>query len=257
MVIVDYQGRLGNRLFQYALGRILAEDLGYALSAAPIEGFPGTREEIEGDRIVSDPLVLTGQHVNLRDIHASKGKRCLILRGYFQRYELYRPWKEKIRSWFQRDDSTDLPADDLCLHFRGGDVARKRSKNFHKPIPYSFYASLLERNEWRVLHIVTDSPDHEIPQRLATNFGGQIRSHDELTDFDFLKSASRLILSASTFAWWAGWLSQAHELDVPSIGIWNRWLVRDIDLVVWDEPRFRYPRKWLSVFEALTETAGK
>lgn len=40
MIEVRYRNRLGNNLFQYALGRILAEEKGYALKAAPIAGFP-------------------------------------------------------------------------------------------------------------------------------------------------------------------------------------------------------------------------
>ena len=42
MVTVKYLGRLGNNLFQYALGRIIAESLDYPLQASAIDGFDGT-----------------------------------------------------------------------------------------------------------------------------------------------------------------------------------------------------------------------
>ena len=42
MIEVRYKGRLGNNLFQYCLGRILSEALGFALQANAIPGFPGT-----------------------------------------------------------------------------------------------------------------------------------------------------------------------------------------------------------------------
>ena len=42
MIDVKYNGGLGNNLFQYCFGRILAERLGYALAAPPIPGFAGT-----------------------------------------------------------------------------------------------------------------------------------------------------------------------------------------------------------------------
>ncbi len=38
MIEVRYKGRLGNNLFQYCFGRILAESLGFTLKAEYIEG---------------------------------------------------------------------------------------------------------------------------------------------------------------------------------------------------------------------------
>ena len=48
MVEVKYIGRLGNNLFQYCLGRIIAEGLGYKLKVDPIPGFPNTNKPVEG-----------------------------------------------------------------------------------------------------------------------------------------------------------------------------------------------------------------
>jgi hypothetical protein len=48
MIEVRYKGQLGNNMFQYCLGRILAEELGFALQAGPISGFSNTEEKIGG-----------------------------------------------------------------------------------------------------------------------------------------------------------------------------------------------------------------
>ena len=40
--------RLGNRLFMYAAGRLLARRLGARLQSEPLEGFPRTRDVING-----------------------------------------------------------------------------------------------------------------------------------------------------------------------------------------------------------------
>jgi hypothetical protein len=48
MIEVRYKGRLGNNMFQYCLGRILAEGLGFALKADPIPAFPSTAQYVDG-----------------------------------------------------------------------------------------------------------------------------------------------------------------------------------------------------------------
>jgi len=66
MIKVNYDGNLGNNLFQYCFGRILAEELGYQLVANSIPGFPRTFDEISGfnyqDR---QQIILRGQKPNL------------------------------------------------------------------------------------------------------------------------------------------------------------------------------------------------
>ena len=71
MIEVKYLGTLGNNMFQYALGRILAEEMGYEFSAEPIygenfllregEGFKNTIEKVEGKSYDSSIQVVT-QH---------------------------------------------------------------------------------------------------------------------------------------------------------------------------------------------------
>ena len=43
MITVKYQGGLGNMLFQYCFGRMLATRLGYKLNASHINGFSSTK----------------------------------------------------------------------------------------------------------------------------------------------------------------------------------------------------------------------
>jgi len=120
VIKVNWHGRLGNQLFQYALGRILAEGLGYSLESDSIDTFSATRDKIFGISI-SDTVSLTGQVLDLGLIERIKGKRGISLDGWFQRYEYYRPHKEKIRSWFNRDLNRPdkvLSKKDLVIHIR-------------------------------------------------------------------------------------------------------------------------------------------
>ena len=49
MVRVDYIGTLGNKLWQYCVGRILAEKYGLKLQTKAIDGFENTKQEVNGN----------------------------------------------------------------------------------------------------------------------------------------------------------------------------------------------------------------
>ena len=97
MVEVQYRGRLGNRLFQYCFGRIVAEGLGFALHAEPIPGFAGTAEAVRG-AIHERPVVTLEHHVvDLEALLGDPRPRRIVAHGYFQRYEYYRAFRDVIR----------------------------------------------------------------------------------------------------------------------------------------------------------------
>lgn len=83
MVQLHYLDQTGNRLFQYCLGRILAEQLGLALAAPSIRGFPGTAEVVAGREVDHPHLVLEGHWFDLQRLLADRSPRRLILRGWF------------------------------------------------------------------------------------------------------------------------------------------------------------------------------
>ncbi len=259
MVTVRYKGRLGNHLFQYALGRIMATELGYELEASPIKGFPGTSQPVSGARMDGDPIVLVGQSIDFQGLIRGTHMSPIVLDGYFQRYEYYRDYRTSVRDWLRPSEETRsrvlsrLRPGDVVVHVRVGDVRKRCKPNAHRVTPFAFYRSVLKRLTWDRLFLVTGDPDDALPQRLARRFGGTIVSGTREEDFEMMRAAGRLVMSASTMTWWAAWLSDAREIYFPTTGQWNPWVqrmfpsVRDVDLVV-DEPRYRYPfahRNWI------------
>ena len=151
-VEVRYLGHLGNNLFQYALGRILAEELGSALvcRAMPDARGWGVVEEISGivDRFASQssafadaPQTLPGQACDTPQLRYVIGEKQnwsghginlpyllrhghghrIILHGYFQRAEYYLPYRQRIARWFSLPDDSALPrlgARDVLVHLR-------------------------------------------------------------------------------------------------------------------------------------------
>ena len=275
MVRVRYQGRLGNKLFQYAFGRILAEDLGYRLIAPPIPHFVCTQDNVDGLRIDS-MVTLSGHFVGLENIRPFKGKKAFSLRGYFQRYELYQEHKERIRTWFNRGfQKTSVSPGTVVLHCRrthpidtkylynydglslsvgskalvlDDDVRGHLRKLGHKRdfyanydmLPFEWYEKILNEISFDKLIICTDVRGDPFFEHFA-KYNPEISSRNVQEDFDLIRSASRIICSISTFGWWACFLSEAKEiyLPVPDYATWrNR--EAGVSLSVPDESRFRH-----------------
>ncbi|MFZ4593886.1 MAG: hypothetical protein ACOYOF_06490, partial [Verrucomicrobiaceae bacterium] len=123
MVEVHYRDRLGNNLFQYCLGRIIAEELGFALKAGPLEGFPHTAAEVSGKCHSAPEQVLEGQRINLQEVLANRTARKILLNGWFQRHEYYTAQRERIRQWLVMDPVHDTPCRnaDLVVNVRRTD----------------------------------------------------------------------------------------------------------------------------------------
>ena len=49
-------------------------------------------------------------------------------------------------------------------------------------------------------------------QKLVASYDAEVQSASEIEDFNLLRASSNLVLSVSSYAWWAGWLSQASQI---------------------------------------------
>ena len=236
MIDVVFQDQTGNQLFQYCLGRILAEQLGFALQADPIAGFPGTELPVEGRSFDQPRIILEGHQLNLNRLLVDPSPRRLVLRGWFQRYAYYQPYKQAIRRWLERPvSSINQPHPrDLVVH------VRRRDYLWHGwALPFSWYEQLIERSSFRDLILVTDDPADPFFRRFR-RYRPILRSQSAQEDFDFLRTARQLALSPSSFAWWAAFLGQAEWIGfpVPHAGIWAPDHPEGVDLQVSDEARY-------------------
>ena len=116
MIEVQYVGQLGNNLFQYALGRILAETLGLELRCAPVPGheswhsldkvwrnFADCPQHIPGLSYCGpdvEEVLLLWHRIDVAALLARRQPRHIVLRGWFQRFEYFAPYRERIRRWF-------------------------------------------------------------------------------------------------------------------------------------------------------------
>lgn len=244
MVEVKYIGGLGNRMFQYCLGRIIAETLGFKLKAEPLPGFSGTRQLVDGNDFSDAPVQqLGGNQIDLAAVLKDRTPRRLILYGYFQRYEYYQPFKQQIRKqWLVPDlpPPARNPDREMVLNIRRGDYIQMGWAT-----PFEFFQRLVDAAECRQVSIVTDVPGDPFFRRFR-KYDPVIFHKTPLEDFCMLRSFKKMVISQSTFSWWAAFLSDAEEIIVPQSenSLWSgnsKYLNVDmrISLNIFDEDRFK------------------
>lgn len=278
MVLVQWHGRLGNQLFQYALGRIIAEDLDYQLNSPTLPGFIATQDKVKGS-IIQPIHPLKGPHLLDKNfVYSCKGKKGFVVQGWFQRYEYYKRHKEKLRKWFNRGFiPLNFDEDDLVIHIRRTQRGTADTKypyflkgnnliiqgsylNFneiisqnikklgfngnavyanHDLLPFEWYENIINKIKFNKMYICTDVKDDPY-LKYFNKYNPVILSRGVMEDFNTIRSARKLIISISTMSWWAAFLSNAQEIYMPKpdYGAWQ-FPKTGANLEVEDEDRFR------------------
>lgn len=211
MISTKLNGRIGNQMFQYVITRIVALKHNYQFNI-PVNGFlpinffpnldmgvPNFDENqvyIENNEQRYDPTVL-----NVND--------NTLLIGFWQTEKYFSGYEKQIKEWFHVDNLDIDNIDNICfIHFRGGDY-----KNSNQFLPKEYYdlakSRMLSENPNMIFHVITD--DIDLAKETFKN-DIIIENSNDLFDFRVLKSAKYLIISNSTFSWWAGWLNDNKKL---------------------------------------------
>lgn len=240
MVEVHYIGRLGNNLFQYCFGRILAERLGYKLCAKPILHFPGTYARIEGASCSHPEEHLSDQMIDLNTVLDDKTDRKIVLSGFFQRFEYYKDYQEQIRNvWLNTGaEEEKVGRDDLVVCVRRTDYTV-----IGWDLPFSYYQEAIERMDFERLYICAD--DKKDPWlKHFEKYRPILSDRNAMDDFNFISSFDKIICANSTFHWWATFLSNASQIimPIPARGCWSPceiYPIVHIDLRI-DLPNYQY-----------------
>lgn len=246
MVRVNYNGRFGNNLCQYILGRIIAEELGYKLSV-PHSGYTFL-EGLSGIRHTAPIKQYDGHLLDMDEIFNDPTPRQIVINGYFQRFEYYKPYRDRIKNWFNdfREHNCIVPGkNDLVLHVRGGDLWKNKLPGCqHAPIPLRFYQSVINDTDYDDIFIVTENPGDPVVKKLIQIYPEiKVVSQSVVEDFLFIfHTQNTVALSMSTLAWWAAWLSsEVKRVHFPLYGFWHPDSPRqDIDMRVTGDPRYIY-----------------
>jgi len=242
MIEVIYDGNLGNNLFQYCFARILAETLGYRLVARPIPGFPRTYDVVDGAYYPdAEMIILRGQKPNLSFLNEAKPEYYILLTGYFQRYEYYQSYSKIIKQWL----TTDKELSNMSVDEYDVVVGIRRGRDYipRHGLPISYYENALSLLKPNRVFICTDVPSDPFVKHLQRRYNATIRSPGALDNLLFIKEFDKIIISNSTFLWWAAFLSDATKIIFPrpANGYWshNDILSKNMALEV-DESRYIY-----------------
>lgn len=237
MISVRYQGRLGNNLFQYCFGRILSEETGLALSVGQIPDFYNTKK-IDGKKVTGEPKILSGHEVDLEDIIKNYNNSPIHLNGYYFRYEYYKPYKKQIKEdWLAMSNKVRVEnTKDAVVHIRRGDFV-----SHGYTLTADSYHRMINSLDFEDLYIVTDDPSDSFIKNFDV-YNPKIISSSQSSDFMFLMSFDKIIISQSTFSWWAAYLSDASNIIAPRTknGVWGSDTRPDVNLTVDDEIRYTY-----------------
>jgi hypothetical protein len=233
MINVSKLGTLGNNMWQYAVSRVIAENNNLRLNCYSIPGFPKTFETVEGDVYTDPTIVIDGNFFDCK----SKFEKCRVeMRGYVQRYEYIRPYKEKIRDWFQLDIKSpiEIQKNDFVVSIRRGWNGYPTSLC----PPKEFFMGLFGDVDFDRIILCTDSFDDPFFDFMDSLDVEVIKAkYSPLEQFSLIQSSNKILLTPSTYCWWAAFLSNANEIYYP----WVENMIpteRGVNWLVDDENRY-------------------
>jgi len=200
-------------MFAYAFGRLLAESLEYALEAKPVRGFPNTAQVVHGTILAQSDVLIKDSLEPFDAIMARCAGHKVRVHGYFEQSRFYLEHQAKLKEWFI-PEIVKSATNKTVVHIRGTDFIKHG-----KILPQQYYLDALETlgNPSDVI-ICTDDPFLDVVKYFQAQ-GAAISSESDLKDFATMMAAKHLVTSLSTFAWWAGFLSNSIVVQpIPKKG---------------------------------------
>lgn len=242
MIEIQYTGRFGNQLFQYAFGRIISKEKKYFLETnnstlRQDEILKKFQKNINQDGLYKNEknsVVIGGFKLDYDSIFKHDGK--IILYGSFQDYRNLLPYKSFVKSLYQFDKKQELYKDDLIgVHIRLTDYF-----DSNNALDVEYYLKLIKESK-KYPVIYTDDPNHKYISEIKKHVECDVISRSTWDDFVELSSYKHICISQSSYSWWSAWLSNAETIYYPitSTKYWqHREDDNDINLIVTDEDRY-------------------
>lgn len=246
VLVLKPAGRMGNRLFQYFFCRRLMDRVpGTELYGAAVPDFGFAAPEWPGHR---DDLVPFTSIWKL-DVEAIvamlEARRGVMIRSYLQRQDYFE--REACRRYY-RDlgvpESVPAIGDDcLLVHIRAGDLLTKGHPHY-RPLPIGRIEEAVSASGLRPVFIGQLHHKLPYPQEIRRRFRGEtfLDPASVPVDFETIRRARNIMMSVSTFAWMAVFLSDAERIWMPRTGMFEDFPAEGDwpDLLLRDDPRVTY-----------------
>lgn len=145
------------------------------------------------------------------------------------------------RDIFKTTASGDIVQDDeLLIHIRGEDILNGWHHHYF-PMPFSFYDSVIKITGLRPVFMgQIDQSEYSTGLRNRFPKAKFLPMRSGVEDFTTLRQARHVVLSVSSYAWLATWLSQsAMQIHLPVSGLYDP---RNLEtqLLPIDDPRYTF-----------------
>ena len=223
------QGRFTNNLFQYFAAQIVKKILNYdtvVLDTSNSNTLKNTCYTIDNAKFKE---VLDDKF--LREIDTSKN---IYLDGYFQRSEIFKHYREYIKSLIHENNKDRFGISytyricDLVLPLENSNVPSKNDLVVHirlddfigdlQIFDPSSLKEIISKIQYDELYIVCDKLKQDWEYKYIANFlelQPILIQGSLLDDFNFMRRANKILVSASTLSWMAAFLGDAKEVHIP------------------------------------------
>jgi len=225
-------GGFGNNLFQYFAAEIIKKIYKYD----KVEPTPYIN--LEFNTVINDELFVKIVNEYIRgNIYEIDTAKDILLLGFFQRSEIFAHERDYIRSLFTKENNNYISnririsnifkyqtnhtvkssENDLTIHIRLGDFYDK-AENKTQIYDPEYLKNIIKTIEYDKLYIITDTIKEDWEKEYIKEFeelNPIILSGRLGDDFDFLLHSKKLLLSASTLGWLAGYLGDVTEVHIP------------------------------------------
>jgi len=171
-------------------------------------------------------------------INANPNRPIEIL-GYFTKYEYIKPYKEQIKSYYQKYIKPKRNNDDIII------MLRDSTQDARFVISDDYYINILENENFDRLYVSFDHchKHNTLFQKLKKYNPIYLESGIQ-TLFSEVTSFNKIVASQGTFSFWACFLSNAEKIywpiteDGPNSN--NEKFIEGVNLIVDDEDRYKF-----------------
>lgn len=248
--INSHMGRMGNQMFQYACAKNLDHQFGFTTSMSHLDKLdyfelaPNERfwnkikstlffrlsKKLFGMQIINTELKCM-ERLYINDLQSIKNPTMVW--GFFQSLKYFKFSQEKIKQYFKIKkefytgfekflaDNNLQKGQYLVIHLRltdykGFTVPCLQGDDFTLPVSY-YHNALAQINsdikEKMPIVFVSDDPD-SIEGTFPELKDKIISRGDVITDFLILQNGANMVMSNSTFAWWAAFLNPNRQAKI-------------------------------------------
>jgi len=247
LIKVVLEGGFGNQLFQFAVATQIAMkervplslefkkgSRSYALDFLGLNQGTNYKVTIDAGILKFEPLLkidkcplIEFREKSFTYSEIKMNAKHVELIGYFQSFKYFEEIAESLRNFILSHIAPQAgQSNAIFIHARLGDMAlNPTSRAYHGIISDEYVRNALETFDMpnqKIVVITEDRKDLEKKLPWTASRADEIQCKSLEEDFRTLLSAKNLIISNSTFSWWAAWLAEA-ETAAP-----KNWFTREI-----------------------------